>query len=223
MAQRRVLHDAYFKRAKAEGYLARSAYKLIEIQERFRVLRPGDWVLDLGCAPGSWMQVAERIVGASGVVVGIDLSEVDPRPAGAFRGFGARVAFVRGDAFEEDPSRLMAIAGEVAGAPARAFDVVLSDMAPNTSGHGDDLLSARLCRRVLEIAAAALRPGGNAVMKVLEGAETPDLLKECKGRFASAQGFKPASSRGVSREMFIACKGLARARGNGPATDATRA
>lgn len=85
----------------------------------------------------------------------------------------------------------------------RLFDVVLSDMAPNTSGHGDDLLSARLCRRVLEVAGQVLRPGGNLAMKVLEGGENPALLRETRTMFAKVAGFKPKSSRDVSREMFI--------------------
>ncbi len=217
----RVLHDEFFLRAKAEGYLARSAYKVLEIQERFRIVRAGDWVLDLGCAPGSWMQAAEKIVGARGVVVGVDLTEVDPRPAGNFKGFGARVAFVRGDAFKAEPGELLRLAREVGrggagpspgrvveeGEGERAFDVVLSDMAPNTSGHGDDLLSARLCRRVLEVAQKVLRPGGNLAMKVLEGGENPALLEETRAMFAKVAGFKPRSSRDVSREMFIVAVG----------------
>ncbi len=203
----RVLHDEFFLKAKAQGYLARSAYKLLEIQERFRILRAGDRVLDLGCAPGSWMQVTEKVVGPRGVVVGIDLSDVDPRPAGNFKGFGGRVAFLRGDAFQAETSELLALAAKVEGKGdepgPRLFDVVLSDMAPNTSGHGDDLLSARLCRRVLEVAGQALRPGGNLAMKVLEGGEKPALLREARAMFAKVAGFKPRSSRDVSREMFI--------------------
>lgn len=245
MAQRRILHDEYFKKAKAEGYLARSAYKLLEIHDRFKLLKPADWVLDLGCAPGSWMQVASEIVGVrgEGAVVGIDLSDVDPRPRGDFKGFLPNVGFIQGDAFKADPEELLALARAVdqavkrdrkptasaaaAGAPhapsassvtaaptdasnlslhvpqRRLFDVVLSDMAPSTSGHGDDLLSARLCRRVLEVAQKVLRPGGKLAMKVLEGAENPALLHETRMIFEDAKGFKPKSSRDVSREMFI--------------------
>lgn len=200
--RRRVLHDEYFKKAKAEGYLARSAYKLLEIQDRFRVLHPGDRVLDLGCAPGSWLQVAEKVVGPTGVIVGIDLSPVEHR-------FGPRVRVIGGDAFTTDPAAYAALADEVAPAAAspRSFDAVLSDMAPSTSGHGDDLLSARLCRRVLEVARAVLRLRGNLVMKILEGAEYPAVLEETRAMFARVQGFKPKASRDASREMFIVALG----------------
>lgn len=218
MAQRRILHDEYFKKAKAQGYLARSAYKLQEINERFKLLKPADWVLDLGCAPGSWMQVASEIVGVrgEGAVIGIDLSDVDPRPKGEFRGFLPIVGFSQADAFKAEPEELLAIAREIdvenkrrsgkadaQADPTRLFDVVLSDMAPNTSGHDDDLLSARLCRRVLEVAQRVLRPGGKLAMKVLEGGENPALLHETRMIFEVAKGFKPRSSRDVSREMFI--------------------
>jgi len=178
--------------AKAQGYLARSAYKLQEIQERHNILRRGDRVLDLGCAPGSWLQVAEKLVGDSGTLVGIDLQRVDHR-------FGKSVHVLQGDAFTADPDSLASLAGG-------PFDVLLSDMAPNTTGHGDDFLSARLCRRVLEFACSVLRPGGNLVMKILEGADYPDVLKETQAMFASARGYKPKASRDVSREMFIIAK-----------------
>lgn len=189
----RKRHDEFFRKAKAEGYVARSAYKLKEIQQRKRILRRGDRVLDLGCAPGSWLQVASELVGSAGTVLGVDLQPVSPVIGGL-----PNVRTIVGDAFTLDP----VVLGE------RPFDVVLSDMAPNTSGHGDDLLSARLCRRVLELCAARLRPGGNLVMKVLEGAEFPALLKETKALFAQAGAFKPRSSRDVSREIFVVARGF---------------
>lgn len=189
MPPRRVLHDKYFKQAKEEGYLARSAYKLKELQERFSLIRKGDRVLDLGCAPGAWLQVALEIVGEDGVVVGLDLKEVDERLVpGAFT--------MVGDAFEVEPAKLM-------GGSGKPFDVVLSDMAPNTSGHGDDLRSSHLCHRVLDVAGAVLRPGGNIAMKILEGAMYNEVLGRTKGMFPDAKGFKPKSSREVSREMYI--------------------
>ncbi len=193
----RKLHDEFFKKAKAEGYLARSAYKLLEINEKKRILRHGDRVLDLGCAPGSWLQVASKLVGAKGLVVGIDLKPVEQVIA-------PNVRTSVGDATKVDVATLLPEGG--------LFDVVLSDMAPNTSGHGDDLLSARLCYTVLDIAAKFLksdastgRPGGggNLVMKVLEGAEYPNLLKHTQEYFREARGLKPAASRDVSREIFI--------------------
>lgn len=189
MAQPRKLHDRFFKQAKSEGYLARSAYKLKEIQERRRVIGPGDIVLDLGCAPGSWLQVASELVGARGRVVGIDLKPASP-------GLPGNVITIEDDIFKAQPARLL----ELAGSP---FDVVLSDMAPSTSGHGDDFLSVRLCRRVLEILPPLLRPGGGLVMKVLEGSEYQDLLRETKALFKEVKGLKPEASRDVSREIFI--------------------
>ncbi len=193
MPRPRKLHDRFFKQAKAEGYLARSAYKLLEIQERRRVLRPGSRVLDLGCAPGSWLQVAREIVGPRGMVVGIDLQPV-AHP------FDDRVRTLQRDVFNADPRELT----DLAGGP---FDAVLSDMAPNTSGHGDDLLSARLCRRVLEVLPPLLRPGGSLVMKVLEGAEYPALLRDTGVLFAECRGLKPEATREVSREIYIVATG----------------
>ncbi|MBS0191121.1 MAG: RlmE family RNA methyltransferase [Phycisphaerales bacterium] len=193
MAERRILHDEFFKKAKAEGYLARSAYKLKEIQERHRILRSGMNVVDLGCAPGSWLQVAREIVGAKGFVVGIDLQEVRHNIA-------PNVLTIVGDIFKADPTKLLAD-------PARKFDVVLSDMAPSTSGHGDDALSIRLCRRVLELLPVLLGPGGACVMKVLEGGGYPALLQDCGRIFAKVKGLKPKASRDASREIFIIAEG----------------
>ncbi|MFO0833575.1 MAG: RlmE family RNA methyltransferase [Phycisphaerales bacterium] len=193
MPQPRKLHDRYFKQAKAEGYVARSAYKLLEINEKFRIVRAGDRVLDLGCAPGSWMQVAAKTVGNKGLVVGVDLQAVGPNVAP-----GART--VQGDIFKVEPATLLELSGSL-------FNAVLSDMAPSTTGHGDDFLSVRLCRRVLEILPPLLAPGGSLAMKVLEGEEFPELLREVRALFARVKGFKPDSSRDVSREMFIVAGG----------------
>lgn len=196
---RRVLHDQFFRKAKAEGYLARSAYKLTELDDRYKLLRRGDAVLDVGCSPGSWMQVAAERIGKRGVVIGIDLKEVDVEIA-------PNVFTVQGDITQidpndpHDPHRLIDLAG-------RKFDVVLSDMAPNTSGHGDDLRSADLCRTLLGLLPALLRQDGNLTMKVLEGAEYTALLSETKAMFRAAKGFKPAASREMSNEMFIVAHG----------------
>ncbi len=189
MPQPRKLHDRYFKQAKAEGYAARSAYKLIEINEKKRVVRRGDRVLDLGCAPGSWLQVVEKLIGEQGLALGIDLQPVEVS-------LGDRVRTLVDDAFKVDPKALTDFAGGL-------FNVVLSDMAPNTTGHGDDFLSVRLCRRVLEMLPGVLAPRGCLVMKVLEGEEFGTLLKETKALFKEAGATKPAASREVSREMFI--------------------
>ena len=190
---RRQLHDRYFKQAKTEGYLARSAYKLLQIQELKKIMRTSDRVLDLGCAPGAWIQVALNVIGPRGRIIGVDLKEVR-------HAFDDRVTLIQGDAFEIDPAELTGPAGGL-------FNCVLSDMAPNTSGHGDAERSARLCWRVLELAPDILAPAGNLAMKVLEGTDYPNLLKDTKGMFAQVKGYKPKASRDVSREMYIIAHG----------------
>ena len=202
VAKRRTLHDEYFKRAKREGYLARSAYKLLEIQERKRVLRRGDRVLDLGCAPGSWLQVAEELVGSGGAVVGVDLTPV--------RGeFGPNVRTVEGDVFEVEPGDLLPAGGR--------FDVVLSDMAPATAGDvSDHFRSVELCERVLDLAPGVLKPGGNVIMKVFEGEAYPALLRRASGLFRECKGYKPRATREVSREMYVIGSGFRAGAANGP-------
>lgn len=195
MPRKRELHDKYFKLAKAEGYVARSAYKLLQINERRHILSRGLAVLDLGCAPGSWMQVAAQRVGPTGRVVGLDLQPTDaPLPEWATP--------LTGDVFTTPPDDLLRTAGpDLAG----GFDVVLSDMAPNTTGDpgGDHFKSVDLCRRVLAILPALLRPGGSLAMKVFEGEAYPDLLQEAAALFGFCRGYKPEATREVSREMFI--------------------
>jgi len=196
---KRVLHDKYFKQAKAEGFAARSAYKLLQINDRHSLLRAGYRVLDLGCAPGSWLQAAAQIVGPTGRVAGIDLSPVTAElPPNVRTGVA--------DAFATDPQKLLDLA-ELG--PDERYDVLLSDMAPSTSGAGptDHFRSIALCRRVLQLATDVLRPGGNLAMKVFEGEAYPELLRETQGVFKSAKGYKPDATRSVSREMFIVALG----------------
>lgn len=191
---KRILHDRYFKQAKHDGYLARSAYKLLEIQDRFNTLRSGDRVLDIGCAPGSWLQVTSEIIGQNGLAVGVDLKPVrHPMPT--------NVRTLVADATDLQLEQILPEGGG-------GFDCVLSDMAPNTSGHGDDLVSARLCREVLAIATRVLRPGGRLAMKILEGAEYAEVLAETKQLFRRCKGLKPKATRDVSREMFIVAEGF---------------
>lgn len=189
---KRVLHDRYFKQAKREGYLARSAYKLIEIDDRRRIIPRAGKVLDLGCAPGSWLQVLSERIGDKGRVVGIDLKRVtEPMPE--------TVRTITGDFTAIDPAELI-------GGDGALFDAVFSDMAPDTSGHGDDFLSARLCQAIVDRLPVLLRKGGSCVMKVLEGGGTPELIKRCKGCFVEAKPYKPDATREVSREIYIVCK-----------------
>ncbi len=191
---KRVLQDKYFKKAKTEGYAARSAYKLKELQERFELLQRGNRVLDLGCSPGSWLQVAAEYVGRPGLLVGVDLkpTAVNVR---------CECHTIVGDLNALDYDALIELAGG-------KFDVVLSDIAPNTTGHGDDLVSAHLCRAVLVVAEHVLKPGGRLGMKIFDGAEYHDVVLETKDRFMQAKGFKPDATRDVSREMYIVARGF---------------
>lgn len=209
MAQPRKLHDRFFKQAKEDGYVARSAYKLKQINDKRQILKRGDRVLDLGCSPGSWLQVASEIVLGSagkreGAVGGIDLKPVAaPLPPS--------IKTLVGDIFKTDQHTLLALATPESREP-RPIDVLLSDMAPSTEGGAggtsDHFRSIELCRRVLELAPAILRVGGHLVMKVFEGEEYPNLLRETQKLFADVKGFKPEASRDVSREMFIVAKGF---------------
>lgn len=189
----RQLSDPYVQKAQADGYRARAAYKLIELNEQARLLKPGMRVVDLGCAPGGWLQVCTRL----GVkeVVGIDLLEVEP-VAGAF--------IVQGDVnLPEDIEKMMS---GLTGAP----DLVLSDMAANTTGHKqtDSLRTAALADLALEFAINHLRPGGTFCSKVFQGGATPDMMERLKAHFKSVKHIKPPASRAGSPELFVVAKGL---------------
>ena len=183
----------YFKQAKREGYRSRAAYKLIEIDERKKVLRSGYRVLDLGAAPGSWSQVAARRVGRRGEVIGVDLKLIDPT------GVPENVRFIECDLREVSFE-------ELGGLP---FDVIVSDMAPDTTGDpfGDHHRSMRLCNELLDRSAHWLKPGGNLVMKVFEGEAYRDLLGRVQNEFDKGKGFKPKASRTESVEMFVVAHG----------------
>jgi 23S rRNA (uridine2552-2'-O)-methyltransferase len=201
----RDLHDHYFRQAKREGYLSRAAYKLIEIADRRKLLRRGQRVLDCGAAPGSWLQVAAQRVGPSGIVVGIDLEPIRHR-------LPDNVRVLLGDLHRTDAAALLAPLAKAArpGRPAPRFDVVLSDMAPDTSGSRstDHHQSVRLCDAVLSRCPRLLGPGGALVMKVLEGEAYPDLLARTGELFERVKGFRPRASRRESTEMFIIATGF---------------
>lgn len=189
---RRVIQDKYFKKAKEDGYVARSAYKLKELQDRFELIAKGARVLDLGCAPGSWMQVEAEVVGRSGVIVGVDLKPVEIKLPCQFH-------TIVSDINDLDPEALKQLVGG-------HFDTVLSDIAPNTTGHGDDLRSAHLCRSVLNVAEHTLRPGGRLGMKIFDGAEFQDVLHETRALFQQVKSYKPNATRDVSRETYIVAR-----------------
>jgi 23S rRNA (uridine2552-2'-O)-methyltransferase len=184
------VQDHYFKQAKQAGYAARSAYKLEEIDQRRRLLRPGARVLDLGCAPGSWLQVAAARVGAQGRVVGVDLQPVTLT-------LPPQVTIIQGDVYDLSPEALMPDGAQ--------FDVLLSDMAPRTSGipSADAARSAELVRRVLVLCDALLKPGGTLLVKVFQGAQLPALRQSCRERFDQVSLEKPKASRSESVEVFL--------------------
>ncbi|MCB9676552.1 MAG: RlmE family RNA methyltransferase [Alphaproteobacteria bacterium] len=181
--------DRFNKQAKEEGYRARSVYKLSEAQKRFRILAQGQRVLDLGCAPGSWARYAKEVVGGRGTVLGLDLQHV-PSLAG--------VELLQADAFEVTADQLL----EALGGPA---DVVLSDMAPSTTGDrfGDHVRQIRVARRALEIATQVLTPGGNFVCKVFDGEEAHDFVMDVRKRFDSVKRLRPEAVRQTSVEFFV--------------------
>ncbi|MGD1915992.1 MAG: SAM-dependent methyltransferase [Phycisphaerales bacterium] len=196
---KRVLHDEYFRKAKAEGYLARSAYKLLEIQKRRAVLADGQAVLDLGCAPGSWLQVASELVGPKGLVVGVDLKPVRAD-------MPENVEALVGDMTAMSAADLLAPLRRDRG-EGPLYDVVISDMAPNTSGAGAHYRSVRLCGSILDRIADVLRPGGAVVYKVFEGETYPDLVKRTAAMFSYCRGLKPRATREVSTEMYVIASG----------------
>ena len=191
----RQLNDPYVARAKREGYRSRAAYKLLELDERFHLLRPGARVVDLGAAPGGWSQVAVKRVGPQGRVVGIDLLPIEPLAGAEF----AVLDFLDPDA----PERL----AELLGGPA---DAVLSDMAANATGHKktDHLRIMGLAEAAAEFARAVLAPGGAFLAKVLQGGSEGALLADLKRDFTSVRHVKPAASRADSSELYVLATGF---------------
>lgn len=191
----RKVKDYYFKKAKLDNYPARSVYKLEEPQKKYRFLRQGDVVLDLGCRPGSWTMYAARQVGPQGLVVGIDLQAGEKTSiTGA-----AKIIWLCGDITDPD---VVAELRETAGS---LFQVVLSDMAPSTSGSKwvDQQKSLQLSRRSLAVADQLLAAGGNYYCKVFQGEDVDDFFSEVRKRFKTMRIVKPKSSRTESREVFV--------------------
>ncbi len=194
----RQLNDPYVARARQAGFRARAAFKLIEIDDKHRLLKPGARLLDLGAAPGSWSQVAAKRVGAAegrGRVLGIDLVAMAPIPG---------VEFVRLDFL--DAGAPDAIKSLLAG-PA---DVVLSDMAANATGHRrtDHLRIMALAEAAAEFACEVLAPGGTLLCKVLQGGTEATLLAALKREFAGVKHIKPAASRSDSAELYLLATGF---------------
>ena len=188
--------DAYYRRAKNQGYAARSVFKLQEMDKRYGLLRSGQAVLDLGCHPGSWLQYASQKVGRSGRLVGVDLQEPGVSlPQGS--------CFIQADLLELTPEAVRERSG------VEVFDLVMSDVAPRTSGikDRDAAQSLELTQAALDMALALLRPGGSFLAKVFFGPEVDDLIRQVKGAFKLGKGHKPDASRSASKEIYILGKG----------------
>jgi 23S rRNA (uridine2552-2'-O)-methyltransferase len=189
----RQLNDPYVAAARARGWRSRAAFKLIELDDRFHLLRPGGRVLDLGAAPGGWSQVAVRR--GAGQVIGLDLLPIDPVPG---------ASFLLGDF--NDPSMPDRLAGLLGG----AADLVLSDMAPNTTGHAatDHLRIMALAELALDFALRVLAPGGGFVAKVFQGGSERGMLQPMRRHFAVVRHAKPPASRKESSELYVVATGF---------------
>ena len=186
--------DHLTEKAKSQGYPARSVYKLEEIQNKFRVMKKGDTVLDLGCAPGSWMLYAAKQVGGAGRVFGIDLKAVEIK-------LPDNITAIRDNILRlENPDFITGVDG---------FHTVMSDMAPATTGRKDvdALRSFELCRMALDTALTHLKPKGNFICKIFQGNEFKAFEKEVKAAFRECKIFKPESCRKQSKEIYIIAKG----------------
>jgi 23S rRNA (uridine2552-2'-O)-methyltransferase len=186
-----AFQDHYFHKAKKEHFLARAVYKLEEIQKRYHLLKPGNRVLDLGAAPGSWLQLTSSVVGSRGVVIGIDIKTLD-------HSFPGNVMVLQQDILE--PGFAEKVAQEYP-----PFDVVLSDMAPATSGIrvADSARSALLFEQALRVARMTLKQNGHFLAKIFQGSDFHGLLKEVKGAFHQVKVVRPAASRKQSKEVYI--------------------
>lgn len=192
---KRQLNDPYVRKAKAEGWRSRAAYKLLELDEKFSLLKAGGRIVDLGCAPGGWLQVAVKATGKSGKVVGIDYLHVPAVP-------GADILEL--DFLDDDaPGRLKEMLGGEA-------DVVLSDMAAPTTGHRstDHLRIVALAEAALDYAEDVLAPGGAFVCKVFAGGAEGELLAQLKKSFTSVKHAKPKASRSHSAEKYVVATGF---------------
>jgi len=201
----RQLNDPYVARAKREGWRSRAAFKLIEMDDKLKLLKPGARIVDLGAAPGGWSQVAAKRIGAEegrGKIIAIDLLEIEPIPG---------VMFTQMDFLDDDaPARLIEMLGGSA-------DIVMSDMAANTTGHRptDHLRIVGLVELAIDFARRVLAPGGAFIAKVFQGGTESILLAELKRDFTTIKHVKPQASRADSAELYVVATGF-RGRTVGP-------
>lgn len=188
--------DYYYKLAKREKYRSRAAYKLKQLNGKFKIIKNGHKVLDLGAAPGGWMQVLREFVGSDGFVLGVDLNEIKPLKID-------NVVAIKGDF--TSPKTIEEIKGII-----KEADVVVSDASPDISGVWDidHLRSVELGRSALALAKDILKPGGNFLIKVFQGSEVDDFYREVKAAFNYSKRTKPKASRDASSEIYIVGKGL---------------
>ena len=189
-------NDPFVKMAQKDGYRSRASYKLLEIQEKDRILRPGMTVIDLGSTPGGWSQVTSRVVGDDGTLIASDILPMDTI---------AGVTFIQGDFTEQSVfDEIIAAVGN------KPVDLVISDMAPNMSGIriADQASAMYLCELALDLASKVLRPGGDFLIKVFHGDGFDEYLRDVRSRFEKVQMRKPTSSRDRSREQYLLARGM---------------
>ena len=192
---REHLEDVYVQRDQKDGYRSRAAYKLLEIQQKDKLFKTGMTVVDLGSAPGSWSQIAAKLVGHNGMVLASDILEMDALP---------NVHFVQGDFREEDVFNNL-----LATLDGRAVDLVISDMAPNIGGNGSDQPRAMyLCDLALDFAQRVLKPNGQFLVKVFQGEGYDEYRKAIMDSFSGLKSRKPEASRARSREMYLLATGF---------------
>ncbi len=188
---KRHVNDPYVKQAQKDGYRSRASYKLLEVQEKYKLIRPGMSVVDLGAAPGGWSQVTSRLIGGQGRLIASDILEMDGIPD---------VTFIQGDFTQDEVlARILEAVGN------SQVDLVISDMAPNMSGTpAVDMPKAMfLCELALDLADRILKPGGNFLIKIFQGEGFDTYLKDARQKFDKVQMIKPDSSRDSSREQYL--------------------
>jgi len=187
--------DHYVKMAQQQGLRSRSAFKLLELQDKYQLIRPGMVVVDLGAAPGGWCQAAKPLLGPKGRIIGLDILEMEPLEG---------VEFIQGDFTEDEP--LHELEQLLDG---QKVDLVLSDMAPNMSGMAaiDQAKAMYLAELALEFVKAHLKPGGDFVVKLFQGTDFDGYVREVRSVFEKVQVRKPKASRPRSREVYLLARG----------------
>jgi 23S rRNA (uridine2552-2'-O)-methyltransferase len=191
----RHVNDEYVKKAQQEGYRSRAAFKLLEIQEQDRLIKPGMTIVDLGAAPGGWTQIAKKMMGNKGQVIALDILPMEPIQ---------NVEIIEGDFREDGPlNRLHEVLG------GKSVDLVISDMAPNVSGVTavDQPRAIYLCELTLEFARESLKPGGVMLVKLFQGAGSDQYIKDVRSSFKKVVVRKPKASRPRSREVYLVAEG----------------